>query len=810
MATVKIKKLTTKKAAAECQRNNTELKLFSRGIESIETLDLPQLRYCEALTLAANLTSLSSLLRGHLCLCCCCEQAPGDMQQQLDAAPCAAGLPSCELPESRRQQAHRRGLRWSQIKRIPPAVFSRFEGLQVLVLNNNSLDAVPHAWWKKGLHGLNTLVLSHNKIASLSDSGLSKLTLLTKLSASHNQLTELPDLSACTLLQELRLGYNSIAAIPEWLVELPQLRLLELGHNAVSEWSEVNKLTAAPALVQLTLRGCPISGCTAAPGTADKYTLVVRISTAVHYSIACLNVASLCAVEVRSYSSLCCIRLHHLTCEVAPAVKTQDGKRTLPKISHGHTSAVQSGDAPEGFTEHETAVRRKRRFRDEEPQPRTAVTATATEHNDNADASTTADDTAIAATLAARQAAVPAAAAVAEHKRQRTSAEPQQQQQQQQPSALKQCKFGVRCSKKGCQYDHTATASTAAAGATAADTAVTSKTTTATAGAQKECRFGAKCTRNDCKFTHAGRATAASDSSSAAAAAVASGGEASSKQPAKKATAAVKSNSSVPVVKQKPCRDGAACTRADCKFDHTAGAAAGAAATGSSGAASAAQAKPPKAAKASRVTTSGDKGTDAEAPMMCRFAAKCTRPDCIFAHPAGRVAAAAGTSTADKADAAPKRVAKPAAATTAATATAASAKEPKKKATRGRSKLITPEVITAVETDATVDTTAATKKRKAAISTTAATTATTAGNSSYDFGDVSSGDELPLPSKKKQAAVTTAAAAGESGVVEVKLVKRRSQKGTSGKHDAAFSVQELVQAQAAREAVGTGVGSGWD
>jgi Leucine-rich repeat (LRR) protein len=91
-------------------------------------------------------------------------------------------------------------------------VFSRFEGLQVLVLNNNSIDAVPHAWWKKGLHGLNTLVLSHNRIASLSDSGLSKLTLLTKLSASHNQLTELPDLSACTLLQELRLGYNRLAS----------------------------------------------------------------------------------------------------------------------------------------------------------------------------------------------------------------------------------------------------------------------------------------------------------------------------------------------------------------------------------------------------------------------------------------------------------------------------------------------------------------------------------------------------------------------------------------------------------------------
>jgi hypothetical protein len=166
-------------------------------------------------------------------------------------------------------------------------------------------------------------------------------------------------------------------------------------------------------------------------------------------------------------------------------------------------------------------------------------------------------------------------------------------------------------------------------------------------------------------------------------------------------------------------------------------------------------------------------------------------------------------------DAAPKRVAKPAAAaTTAATATAAGAKEPKKKATRGRSKLITPEVITApAETETTIDTTAASKKRKATASgTTAAATADTTaatGSSSYDLGDVSSGDELPLPSKRKQAAVAVVTA-GESGVVEVKLVKRRSQKGASGKHDAAFSVQELVQAQAAREAVGTGAGSGWD
>jgi hypothetical protein len=163
-----------------------------------------------------------------------------------------------------------------------------------------------------------------------------------------------------------------------------------------------------------------------------------------------------------------------------------------------------------------------------------------------------------------------------------------------------------------------------------------------------------------------------------------------------------------------------------------------------------------------------------------------------------------------QADAAPKRAAKPAAATAAAS-TAAGTKEPKKKATRGRSKLITPEVVTALlVAEVTVDTTTATtKKRKAATSTT--TAASAADTSSYDLGDISSGDELPLPSSKKRA-VAAVATAGESGVVEVKLVKRRSQKGAASgsKQDAAFSVQELVQAQAAREAIGTGAGSGWD
>ena len=38
----------------------------------------------------------------------------------------------------------------------------------------------------------------HSQVKSLSDSGLGRLTALTKLSVPHNTLVELPDLSACT------------------------------------------------------------------------------------------------------------------------------------------------------------------------------------------------------------------------------------------------------------------------------------------------------------------------------------------------------------------------------------------------------------------------------------------------------------------------------------------------------------------------------------------------------------------------------------------------------------------------------------
>ena len=70
-----------------------------------------------------------------------------------------------------------------------------------------------------------------------------------------------------------------IAAVPEWLGELESLRLLDLGHNALGSWEQVDRIAAVPNLVQLTLKGCPISGVVLAPcDAADKVRILLYVT----------------------------------------------------------------------------------------------------------------------------------------------------------------------------------------------------------------------------------------------------------------------------------------------------------------------------------------------------------------------------------------------------------------------------------------------------------------------------------------------------------------------------------------------------
>jgi Leucine-rich repeat (LRR) protein len=59
---------------------------------------------------------------------------------------------------------------------------------------------------------------------------------LTKLSAAHNQLTVLPDLTYNVLLKELRLNDNSITTLPESLRQCNAMEIMDLGNNQLKNW----------------------------------------------------------------------------------------------------------------------------------------------------------------------------------------------------------------------------------------------------------------------------------------------------------------------------------------------------------------------------------------------------------------------------------------------------------------------------------------------------------------------------------------------------------------------------------------------
>lgn len=141
----------------------------------------------------------------------------------------------------------------NQITSLKP--LSTCPTLQAIIANDNLLDSLAGLG---PLEALNTLVLSKNKlehldedalgispaerqIAKLNTRVLRSLRSLTKLSLSYNNIHVLPKaLKNCQLLQELRLPHNRIQVLPEEVfVVLGRLRTLDLSHNRVHRWKDV-------------------------------------------------------------------------------------------------------------------------------------------------------------------------------------------------------------------------------------------------------------------------------------------------------------------------------------------------------------------------------------------------------------------------------------------------------------------------------------------------------------------------------------------------------------------------------------------
>lgn len=88
---------------------------------------------------------------------------------------------------------------------------------------------------------------------------LTSLLKLTKLSAAHNKLTAVPNLSYNTAVKEVRLNDNQITDIPESFRKCNAIEILDFGNNKISEWKAIASLGSLTKLNNLNLKGNPIS-----------------------------------------------------------------------------------------------------------------------------------------------------------------------------------------------------------------------------------------------------------------------------------------------------------------------------------------------------------------------------------------------------------------------------------------------------------------------------------------------------------------------------------------------------------------------
>ena len=145
------------------------------------------------------------------------------------------------------------------------------EDVKAVILSNNEIrDMSGLSESSRAFRaGLDTLVLSHNKIERVSES-LATLECLSKLNLGNNLLREVPsEVFRMTRLRELRLNGNKIMKIPprEMWQCLQHLSILDLGNNQVFNVQDVTNLSPlSKSLVQVNFLGNPIAPMSAADG----------------------------------------------------------------------------------------------------------------------------------------------------------------------------------------------------------------------------------------------------------------------------------------------------------------------------------------------------------------------------------------------------------------------------------------------------------------------------------------------------------------------------------------------------------------
>jgi Leucine-rich repeat (LRR) protein len=119
----------------------------------------------------------------------------------------------------------------NELASLPPGLASAIPSLVTLKLNHNSLRGELPSF--APLQALKSLDLSHNQL--LDAAAVEGLAALVELSLCHNQLVALPDLSASSRLEVLRVDGNQLSELAASLpVALPLLRTLSAASNRLS------------------------------------------------------------------------------------------------------------------------------------------------------------------------------------------------------------------------------------------------------------------------------------------------------------------------------------------------------------------------------------------------------------------------------------------------------------------------------------------------------------------------------------------------------------------------------------------------
>jgi Leucine-rich repeat (LRR) protein len=124
--------------------------------------------------------------------------------------------------------------------------------LQALICNECGFKSVS---FLKFCTSLNTLILSSNSLTVFPTSNDFSLIGLTKLSLSKNNLQQIPNLTVCVNLQELRINNNDISSITESITIAPKLKILDISNNKVDSWASVECLLQLQYLTNLSING---------------------------------------------------------------------------------------------------------------------------------------------------------------------------------------------------------------------------------------------------------------------------------------------------------------------------------------------------------------------------------------------------------------------------------------------------------------------------------------------------------------------------------------------------------------------------